>query len=86
MKRHKIFYGKRLTSHPLVEPMVRDGDHYIYKYDHVYLEGKLLTTQGPLTTYPFSIALVELLSDRAKAKEVADEMLMNYNYLSANLL
>lgn len=66
--------------------MVREGDHYIYKQDPVFVDGKLLTTKGPITTYPFSIALVELLSNRAKAQEVATEMLMDYNYLSANLL
>lgn len=86
MRHHKIFYGKRLTSHPLVEDLVRDGDNYIYKYDPVFVDGKLITTKGPITTYPFAIALLEMLTDRAKAKEVAAEMLMDYNYLSANLL
>lgn len=66
--------------------MVREGDHYAYKYDNVFVDGKLITSRGPITTYPFALTLLEFLTDRANTKEVAAEMLMDYNYLSPNLL
>lgn len=66
--------------------MVREGDNYVYKYDHVVVDKNLVTTRGPITTYPFALTVLEMLMGREKTKEVADEMLMDYRYLSSNLL
>ncbi|KAK9681032.1 DJ-1/PfpI family [Popillia japonica] len=78
LKNHGIMYGRRLTSYPWVEDMVREGDHYIYKYDDVVKDGNLITSKGNYTTWHFALSIVEYLSGRPAAEEAAKEMLVAY--------
>lgn len=78
MKNHGIMYGRRLTSYPTVEDTVREGDHYIYKYDDVVIDGNLITSKGNYTTWHFALSIVEYLSGRPAAEVAAKEMLIAY--------
>ncbi|GJQ81325.1 hypothetical protein Trydic_g20537 [Trypoxylus dichotomus] len=78
MKNHGIMYGRKLTSYPTTEDMVREGDHYIYKHDDVVKDGNLITSRGNYTTWHFSLSIVEYLSGRPAAEVVAKEMLVAY--------
>lgn len=78
MLHHRVMYGRRLTSYPTVEDRVREGDKYIYKYDDVVKDGNLITSRGNYTTWHFALNIVEYLSGRPTAEEVAKEMLIAY--------
>ncbi|KAI0264678.1 class I glutamine amidotransferase-like protein [Gloeopeniophorella convolvens] len=61
-----------LTSHPSVkEDLDKDFE---YRDDSVVVSGKLVTSRGPGTTFPFAFALVEGLCGVEKRKEVIDPM------------
>ena len=78
MKAHGVMLGKRLTSYPLVEDMVREGDKFIYKYDDVVVDGKLISSKGNYTTFHWALKVLETLTDRNNAIEAAREMLIVY--------
>ncbi|EGN92510.1 hypothetical protein SERLA73DRAFT_191001 [Serpula lacrymans var. lacrymans S7.3] len=61
-----------LTSHPSVKAdLERDFD---YSEDSVVISGKLVTSRGPGTAFPFAFALVELLCGPEKRAEVRGPM------------
>ncbi|KAF7795069.1 hypothetical protein EIP86_006213 [Pleurotus ostreatoroseus] len=45
-----------------------------YKDEPVVVSGKLVTSRGPGTSFPFALTLVELLCGKEKRKQVADPM------------
>ncbi|KAL5498541.1 hypothetical protein ACEPAH_1895 [Sanghuangporus vaninii] len=61
-----------LTSHPSVKSQL-DKD-YDYREDAVVVSGKLVTSRGPGTTFPFALKLVELLLGSEKRNKVQDPM------------
>jgi len=61
-----------LTSHPSVKTLLeKDFD---YSEEPVVVSGKLVTSRGPGTTFPFALTLVELLCGKQKRAEVAGPM------------
>ncbi|XP_017770375.1 PREDICTED: protein deglycase DJ-1-like [Nicrophorus vespilloides] len=76
MKAHGIMFGRRLTSYPTAESMVREGDKYIYKHDDVVVDGNLITSKGNYTTFHFGLRVLEYITDSATTAEVATEMLV----------
>ncbi|GAB1602134.1 protein/nucleic acid deglycase DJ-1-like [Argonauta hians] len=72
---HKICSGKKVTSYPAFkEKLVKGG--YQYSEDRVVVDGKLITSQGPGTSFDFALAIVKALTDEKKAESVAEPMLL----------
>ncbi|KAI0938588.1 hypothetical protein AcV5_000234 [Taiwanofungus camphoratus] len=61
-----------LTSHPSVKPVL-DKD-FDYSEEPVVVSGKLVTSRGPGTAFPFALTLVELLCGPHKRADVARPM------------
>ncbi|KAH9849618.1 DJ-1 [Lenzites betulinus] len=61
-----------ITSHPSVRDQLKDK--FEYSEDPVVVSGKLVTSRGPGTTFPFALTLVELLMGKEKRAEVAGPM------------
>ncbi|MDC0745000.1 DJ-1 family glyoxalase III [Polyangium mundeleinium] len=56
---HGVFAGRRMTCHPSVREIVaRHGKH---EGEAVVIDGSLVTSQGPGTTFLFALTLVEML-------------------------
>ncbi|KAI0777229.1 DJ-1 [Trametes elegans] len=66
-----------LTSHPSVRDKLKDA--FEYSEEPVVVSGKLVTSRGPGTTFPFALTLVELLQGREKRAEVAGPMVFPPN-------
>ena len=82
LKAHKIAMcqGRRVTSYPStgVKEQFEEGGAYIYVEDAVCVDGNLVTSRGPGTAIEWSIRLIELLCNKEKAREVAQQMLVPY--------
>ncbi|KAL1661834.1 class I glutamine amidotransferase-like protein [Schizophyllum commune] len=61
-----------LTSHPSVKAQL-EAD-YEYSESPVVVSGKLVTSRGPGTAFPFALTLVELLLGKNKREEVRGPM------------
>ncbi|KAH8101830.1 DJ-1 [Cristinia sonorae] len=61
-----------LTSHPSVQSQLESD--FTYSNDPVVVSGKLVTSRGPGTTFPFALTLVELLCGKEKRTEVGGPM------------
>jgi len=72
---HGIGNGKRITSHPSVDKQLKDKG-YIYSEDRVVVDGKLVTSRGPGTTFEFALAIVELLVGKEKKDSLITPMLL----------
>ncbi|EJD54752.1 DJ-1 [Auricularia subglabra TFB-10046 SS5] len=62
-----------VTSHPSVKDSLKDS--FEYREDSVVVSGKLVTSRGPGTAFPFALKLVELLCGEAKMREVHAPMI-----------
>ncbi|KIM33862.1 hypothetical protein M408DRAFT_325439 [Serendipita vermifera MAFF 305830] len=62
-----------LTSHPSVKSYL-DQD-YEYKEDSVVTSGKLITSRGPGTAFPFAFEIIRQLCGEEKVKEVEGPMI-----------
>ena len=64
-----LLAGKRATSYPgFLDKMAVAGMSYLK--DAVVVDGKVLTSRGPGTAMDFALALIEILSGKAKRDEV----------------
>ncbi|KAI0674572.1 DJ-1 [Trametes maxima] len=61
-----------ITSHPSVRDQLKDA--FEYSEESVVVSGKLITSRGPGTTFPFAFTLVELLLGKEKRAEVYGPM------------
>jgi putative intracellular protease/amidase len=59
LKAAKIGLKKRLTSYPSFQKDLQDA--YQYLQDRVVIDGKLITSRGPGTSFDFAYALVGVL-------------------------
>jgi len=74
---HKIGAGRRVTSYPA--PAFREslvGAGYQYQEDAVVVDGHIVTSRGPGTSFQFALELVKILVSEEKSKEVAAAMLV----------
>ncbi|OCH93961.1 DJ-1 protein [Obba rivulosa] len=62
-----------LTSHPSVKSQLEKA--FVYSEQPVVVSGKLVTSRGPGTAFPFALTLVELLCGKEKRAEVARPMI-----------
>lgn len=75
LKSHGIGKGKRVTSHPSVDKQLKEAG-YNYSEDRVVIDGKLVTSRGPGTTFEFALALVEILAGKEKRDSLIAPMLV----------
>ncbi|KAJ6623653.1 class I glutamine amidotransferase-like protein [Mycena sp. CBHHK59/15] len=61
-----------MTSHPSVKSHLENA--FDYSEDPVVISNNLITSRGPGTTFPFALALVEILCGAAKRDEVRGPM------------
>ncbi|KAF7305591.1 DJ-1 protein [Mycena chlorophos] len=64
---------QELTSHPSVKADLEA--HFNYSEDPVVISGKLITSRGPGTTFPFALTLLSLLCGEDKRAEVQAPMI-----------
>ncbi|KAF5350606.1 hypothetical protein D9756_008653 [Leucocoprinus leucothites] len=62
-----------LTSHPSVKEELESS--FDYSEESVVISGKLVTTRGPGSTFPFALTLVELIQGKDKRKEISPPMM-----------
>jgi len=62
-----------LTSHPSVKEQL--ANDFQYSEEPVVVSGKLVTSRGPGTTFPFALTIVSMLLGPDKRKEVAGPMI-----------
>lgn len=65
---HRIALGARLTGHPSVKSTL--STHYDYVDEPVVTHGRLVSSQGPGTSFLFALELVRDLVGETKAAEV----------------
>jgi 4-methyl-5(b-hydroxyethyl)-thiazole monophosphate biosynthesis len=66
-----ILQGKRVTCHPGVAAALTATSRL---NDRVVIDGKLVTSQGPGTTFEFALTLIRLLEGPEKALSIAQSM------------
>ncbi len=73
LKSHGVFQGRRMTSHPSVRSMLEDWCEYS---DHpLEADGKLITSRGPGTAFPFALRVVGALTSAERMAEVRAPMM-----------
>lgn len=75
LKTFGVVEGKNITSHPSVK---LEFDEKLYKEDIVVEDGNIITSRGPATAMMFGFRLLEKLTSKEKAKEIAKAMLFDY--------
>lgn len=75
LKSHGIGHGKALTSHPSKKDDLSKGD-YKYREERVVVDGQLITSRGPGTTFEFALAIVEKLENKSAADKLIAPMLV----------
>jgi protein DJ-1 len=75
LKSHGIAKGQCITSHPSVDKQLKEAG-YKYSEDRVVIDGKIVTSRGPGTTFEFALALVELLAGKDKREAIIAPMLV----------
>ncbi len=74
----KLLEGKTATSYPgFIEKMDLENTQVIE--DAVVHDGKVITSRGPGTAMVFSLALIEILTNKEKRDEVASGLLFKSN-------
>jgi protein DJ-1 len=73
LRTHKVFEGRRLTSHPSVRPMLEDWG--VYSEHPVEADGNLITSRGPGTAFPFALRVVGALTNAERMAEVRAPMM-----------
>lgn len=72
---HRIALGCELTSHPSVRGQLTP--HYRISEKRVVIDGQLITSQGPGTSFDFALALVERLCGAETAARVRAPMMLD---------
>lgn len=58
LKAASVGFGRKITSHPSVKDQLKEYD---YREDDVVVDGNLVTSRGPGTSFLFALKLVELV-------------------------
>ncbi|XP_002166243.1 Parkinson disease protein 7 homolog [Hydra vulgaris] len=70
---HNVGKGKKVTSYPSLKDKMKD---YTYVAEKVVTDGNLVTSQGPGTSFNFSLEIVKILVGSDIAEEVSTGMLL----------
>ena len=65
-----------ITVPSLVQKIVLMIAGYQYSTERVVIDGKLITSRGPGTTFEFALALVEALQGKEKRDAISHPMLL----------
>jgi len=71
-----ILSGKSITSYPSEEKTFTDSSYF---YKNVVVDGNIITSRAAGTALDFAIKLIEILSGKKKADEVAEKILHTTN-------
>lgn len=72
--KHNIGKGKKVTSYPAFKEKLEKD--FTYSEDPVVVDGSLVTSRGPGTSFAFAIKLVELLAGEGPAAPLAKQMIL----------
>ena len=75
---HNIGQGSKVTSYPapaFKDKLVTAG--YQYQEDQVVVDGNIVTSRGPGTSFQFALEIVKILVSEEKSKEIASAMLVS---------
>ena len=73
---HGIGLGKNITSYPAPAFKEKLTGPYKYQEEKVVVDGNIVTSRGPGTTFDFGLELVKILIGEEKMKEIASAMLI----------
>ena len=73
---HRIGLGKKLTSYPAPAFKDRLAGSYTYLEERVVVDGNIITSRGPGTSFEFGLELVKIMVGEEKMKEIASAMLL----------
>ena len=68
-----LLKGRTVTCHPGVADAMTDARRLD---DRVVVDGKIITSQGPGTSFDFALAIVRRLAGEVKAGEIAEGMVL----------
>ncbi|MWN90404.1 protein deglycase YajL [Gilliamella sp. Pra-s65] len=73
LQHHNLFPNANMTGYPTTKEAFKN-----WKADRVYFDeqNKVLTSQGPATSIDFALKIIEVLLGRAKAAEVASQLIL----------
>ncbi|XP_078281417.1 Parkinson disease protein 7 homolog [Rhinoraja longicauda] len=67
---HGIAYGHKVTTHPLAKDKMMIGGNYTYSEARVEIDGNIITSRGPGTSFEFGLAIIETLLGKEVAEKV----------------
>ena len=73
---HQVGLGRALTSYPAPAFREKLSGSYQYREEDVVVDGNIVTSRGPGTTFKFALEIVKILLGEEKMKEVAGAMLV----------
>jgi len=71
-----ILFGKSVTSYPSEENSFADSSYF---YKNVVVDGNIITSRAAGTALEFALKLIEILSGKKKAEDVAEKILFTAN-------
>jgi len=74
LRHHEAFAGRRMTCHPSVETRVME--HGTPGSGAVVIDGNLITSRGPGTTFEFSLALLTILRGEGLSATVRKPLML----------
>ena len=73
---HQVGLGKAVTSYPAPAFREKLSGTFQYREEDVVVDGNIVTSRGPGTTFKFALEIVKILLGEEKMKEVAAAMLV----------
>ena len=73
---HQVGLGRAVTSYPAPALREKFSTGYQYREEDVVVDGNIVTSRGPGTTFKFALEIVKILLGEEKMKEVAAAMLV----------
>jgi len=74
LKAHNIAPGKNITSWPMDKESMSNG--YKYHEDRIVVDGNLITSRGPGTSFDFAFKIIEVLLGKDTVKYIVPHMLL----------
>jgi 4-methyl-5(b-hydroxyethyl)-thiazole monophosphate biosynthesis len=68
-----ILNGKKIACHPAVEKQINNCEILNYR---VVIDGNIITSQGPGTTFDFALSIIALIEGDEKADSLAEPMIV----------
>ncbi|XP_059808112.1 Parkinson disease protein 7 homolog [Hypanus sabinus] len=76
LRAHGIGYGSKVTTHPLAKDKMMDGGNYSYSEARVEIDGNIITSRGPGTSFEFGLAIIEALLGKEVAEKVRTPLVL----------